>query len=190
MSLLKSILGGKSFLGVDIGTSSIKISEISKIGNSLHLTNYGILETYSYLERLNQSFQTSTLKISEEFTAPMLKLLVQKMKTKVRQANVSLSAFSVFSTLVEIPAMNDSEMKKFIDLQAQQYVPVPLQTVALDWMRVGEKMDNTGTKKSQILLVAIPRDLIIKYQNIFSFAGLKLISVEVEGMSLARVLTR
>ncbi|MST04323.1 MAG: hypothetical protein EXS49_02025, partial [Candidatus Pacebacteria bacterium] len=189
MSLFSSILKGNSFLGVDIGTTSIKIAEVLKSGNGLTLGNYGILDIYSYLERFNEAFQTSSLKISEEVVTPMLKLLVDKAGFKTKEANASISAFSVFTTLAEVPVMTDSEMKKFIDLQAQQYIPLPLNTVALDWMRVGERVDDSGLKKNQILLVAVPKDLIAKYQSIFAHAGLKLVSLEVEGMSLARSLS-
>ncbi len=190
MSLFSSILKGNSFLGVDIGTTSIKIAEVLRSGNTLTLGNYGVLDIYSYLERFNEAFQTSSLKISEEVVGPMLKLLVQKAGFKTKEANASISAFSVFTTLAEVPAMTDSEIKKFIDLQAQQYIPLPLNTIALDWMKVGERVDESGLKKNQVLLVAVPKDLISKYQSIFAYAGLKLVSLEVEGISLARALTR
>ena len=85
MSLFSSLLGGETYLGVDIGTTSIKAVEIerSKKGKPV-LKNYGILETYNYLERFNEVLQTSSLKLVDIETATYLKLLKKKAGLKPR----------------------------------------------------------------------------------------------------------
>jgi len=59
-------------LGIDIGTTSIKAVEISKGKIKPELKNYGILESYGHLERINSAIQTSSLKIAENDTAELL----------------------------------------------------------------------------------------------------------------------
>ena len=72
-----NFFGGRSVLGVDIGTTSIKIAELSRKEERPVLINYGILETKDYLAHPNQVIQSSSLKISEKETAETLKILLR-----------------------------------------------------------------------------------------------------------------
>ena len=62
---VKGVFSNSHILGVDIGTTSIKMVEVSKKGGGLVLENYGILETLEYLKRGNAALQTSALKIAK-----------------------------------------------------------------------------------------------------------------------------
>ncbi len=190
MSFFSSIIGGpQSFLGVDLGTASIKVAEIRKAGDQVRLENYGILESLSYLERFNEVIQASSLKLSETHAATYLKILLNRTGVKAKVAVASVPAFSAFSTLIEAPQMSTGETKNFIELQAKQYVPMPLSEVAFDWVKVGDRMDEGGIPKQQLLLVSIPKENVEKYQKLFKIVGIELKEIEVEGMALARSLT-
>jgi type IV pilus assembly protein PilM len=189
MAFFKSIFGEKRLLGVDIGTTSIKVAEIGEEKDGLKLLNYGMLETFGYLERFNEALQSSILKLSEDTTAKYLKLLLEKSHIQTINAIASLPAFMAFSTLIEVPQMSDTDVKKFIEFQAKQYIPLPLETVAFEWIKVGERTEGFETK-DQLLLISIPNEHIQRYGKIFENAGLKLEAIELEGVSLARVLSR
>jgi type IV pilus assembly protein PilM len=94
----------------------------------------------------------------------------------------------VFSTLIEVPVATESEIKKFIEFQGSQYIPLPLNEVAVDWMRVGERRAEDGVTKQQVLLVSIPNEQIERYKSICRAVGLRLVSIETEGVSIARAL--
>jgi len=190
MSFIKSILGiDKPVLGVDIGTASIKLAEIGKIDGKITLKNYGILSTEGYLTRFNEAFQTSSLKLSLEGAASYIKFLIKKSNIAAKTVIASVPSFLSFSTLVEVPQMSNSELKKFVANQAAQYIPMPLELVTMDWIKVGERKDETGSLKDQLLLISIPNEQVEVYKKIFEHAGLKLESVELEGMSSARALS-
>ncbi|HEY4475777.1 MAG TPA: type IV pilus assembly protein PilM [Candidatus Paceibacterota bacterium] len=189
MSFFDSFLSKQPILGVDIGTTSIKVAEVSKADGPPTLNNYGILETYGYLERFNEALQTSSLKLSEKNIAGYLKILLEHSRIRARTAIASIPAFLAFSTLIEAPTMSESEVRKFMEIQGKQYIPMPLSAVTIDWLKVGERRDESGEQKYQLLIVSIPNEQIEKYQNIFKASGLKLVSVEVEGMSIARSLS-
>ena len=63
-------------LGIDIGTTNIKAVELNQSGDKIRLENYGLLETYGYLERPNAAIQSGYFKIVEEITADLLKKLL------------------------------------------------------------------------------------------------------------------
>lgn len=188
-NFLQSLFGGGAYLGIDIGTTAIKLVELSKRGNIFELRNYGFLESYGHLERLNNALQTSTLRMMDREIVELLKLLLRTSKTKTKNAVISIPSFSAFITLLELPEMSREEVGQAIPYQARQYVPLPMTEVAIDWLKVGEREDEQGAKKQQVLLIAVPMEHIKKYQDICKAAGLRLIALEVESLSLARALT-
>lgn len=185
---LKPLIGSRSYLGVDIGTTSIKLVEVSKGDKRPKLKNYGILETYNHLERVNNAIQANGLKIMEKETAELLKTLLKKAKINSRNVIASLPSFSVFTTLIEIPQMSKVDTAKTISFQIRQYIPLPVTETAIEWLKVGEKEDEQGFVKQQMLIISIPNEQINRYKNIFKLAGLKLIALEMESLSLIRAL--
>jgi type IV pilus assembly protein PilM len=178
-----------SYVSVDIGTASIKTAVIDKSGGTPVIKNYAILESHGHLDRVNNAIQTSSLKILDTETAEMLKKLFKEMGVSTVNVVASLPAFSVFTSLLEMPSMSSEEMAQAIQFQARSFVPLPLTEITIDWIPVGEYTDDKGTKKQRIFLVAIPNEQIHKYKQIFQLAGLKLTTLEVETLSLARLLT-
>lgn len=188
-NFFKSTIGLGSRLGVDLGTTAIKIAEISSGRGQAELNNYGILETHGHLERINSAIQTGSLKIIEKDTIELLKMLLKEGNFGTKEAVASIPSFSAFTTLLEIPQMSNVEIVKTMQYQVEQYIPLPISEVAIDWFKVGQRQDDQGFVKDQILLISIPNDLIQGYKNIFRICGLKLSSLEVETVSLARALS-
>lgn len=177
-----------SYLAVDIGTTSIKAMEIAGGGKAPRVVNYGFLESSGYLARANQALQTSSLKIFEEDVIALLKTLLKQMGVSTKEAYASLPLFSVFTAVLDFPPMDQKEIEKAIVYQARQYVPLPLEEVALDWMKVGDYQDEKGFAHQKVLLISVPREQIKRYQRIFSAAGLTLRALEIESLSLVRLL--
>lgn len=185
----KKAVGLRSYLGVDIGTTSIKIAEISGTQQEPELKNYGILETHGHLERINSAIQTNTLKIVEKDTIELLKMLLRESDFKTKEAIASIPSFSAFTTLLELPQMSEAEIVKTMQYQINQYIPLPITEVTIDWFKVGQRQDEQGFIKDQILLISVPNELIQRYQNIFRMCNLRLKFLEVEAISLARALS-
>src|SRR5688572_10736680 len=87
-----------SVLGLDIGTTSIKMVEVGHGAKLPKLLNYGMLETRSSVSRANTAFQTSTLKLFDREVGNFLKILIEKMKPHTNQVIVSIPLFSAFTT--------------------------------------------------------------------------------------------
>lgn len=185
--LIKKFSPG-AYLGVDIGTTSIKVAELLKTPKGLRLSNYGLLESYGHLERFNDAIQTSSLKLLGKETAEMLKLLIKKSKIKTKRAIASIPLFAAFTILLEVPSMSSEEITQSMQFQARQYIPLPINEMALEWIKVGEYTDEKGFSKQQIFLISIPNDTIGRYKDIFNSAGLNLEAIELENISLTRAL--
>lgn len=179
----------ESYLAVDIGTASVKMVELDNSREKLMLKNYAMLEVGGHLERPNDAIQTSSLKIIDKETAGLLRILMNEMRTKAKSAVASLPAFSAFTTLVDFPVMSTEEISKTMQYQARSFIPLPLTEVTLDWLPIVRFTDEKGIKKQRLFLTAIPNEQIRRYQNIFRLAGLNLQILEIETLSLARILT-
>lgn len=179
---------GGSALGIDIGTTALKVVEIKKAGDVFSLENYALLETKDYLEHPNQAIQKSSLKLSENDITATLKLLLRDMRPKSKLTIAALPSFATFATLLDFPALDDAETDKAISFQAAQFIPLPIAEVSLEWRRLSEYADKDGVRHQRVLLVAVPNDVIKIYTNICKRAGLKLIALEAEAFSLARAL--
>ncbi len=177
-----------AYLGVDIGTTSIKVAELSGSKNNVTLSNYALLESFGHYERANNVIQANSVKISEKETTALLKILLNKVKFRTRLAIASIPPFSSFVTLLELPAMSEEETNKAMAFQIRQSVPLPLAEIAVDWIRVGQRQDENGFEKQQILLIAIPNEVISCYKSIFKNAGLSLRALEIENLAAARAL--
>lgn len=173
-------------LGVDIGTTSIKMVEVGEGKRLPRLMNYAFLESQSSLTRANTVFQTSTLKLFDEDMAEFLKQAIGKMRPGATNAFASIPGFSAFMTVLNFPEMSDKDLQKSMAFQAKQYVPLPLSEVAIDWIKVGDYTDDKGFKFQQVLLISVPQEQIRKYQTIFKKAGLILEALEIESLSLVR----
>jgi type IV pilus assembly protein PilM len=177
-----------SYLSVDIGTTSIKIVEVRPSSKGPEVVNYGLLESSGYLARANQALQTSSLKIFEADIIQLLKTLVDEMHVGTKAAFASLPLFSIFTTILDFPRMVPKEIEKALVYQAKQYVPLPLEEVALDWLTAGEYQDDKGFAHQKVLLISVPHAEIKRYQRICSAAGLTLKALEIESLSLTRLL--
>ncbi|MBS3903268.1 MAG: type IV pilus assembly protein PilM [Anaplasmataceae bacterium] len=177
-----------TYLGVDIGTTSIKVVEVKQGKQLPQVVNYGFSEESRYLGRPSNAIQTSALKIFDQEASEILMAIIRKMKPSTKEVIASLPSFSAFMTVLSFPEMTASELGKSITYQAKQYIPLPLSEVAMEWVKVGEYVDEQGFKVQQVLLISVPQENIKKYQQIFKTAGLNLHWLELESMSVGRVL--
>ncbi len=169
----------KKFLGIDIGTSFIKIVEISRFGHRRKLENYGSLSASVLYEKPFRTFEKSTLLLSSNDIAKAIRAIIEEAKINTSQAIFSIPDFSTFFTNFELPPMSKEELSQAVRFQARQHVPVPLAEVTLDWQTIGD---------GKILLVAVPNEVINQYQEIARISQLELVALEAEVFSLVRPL--
>lgn len=178
----------KEILGIDIGTTSIKIVEARRGTRGPEITNYGILEAGDYLGRANSALQTSALQLFERETVDLLRLTLQKMKVRATRAIFSIPIFSYFYTVIDLPHMTEAEIGKNIEHQARQYVPFPSAELFVEWVRLDEYEDERGFAHTPVFFMAIPKEHVQKYRAISEALGLELRALEMESMSVARSL--
>lgn len=182
----------QSVLGVDIGSSSVKIVQVAKKGGRAVLETYGELSLGPYgSTEIGRATSLPPEKISEA-----LKDLMREAKTTATSCGVAIPFGSTFMTILEIPRVPEKELASVIPLEARKYIPVPISEVALDWWVIPREEESVllmeGEKtaiqdqKISVLVVAIHNDTLAKYQDVVTKAGLKATFFEIEIFSAMR----
>lgn len=169
----------KSKLGIDIGTSSIKVVQLKKEADAYALLTYGVVNV-NYPTAAPMDFDV----IGQ--TAVILKELVAKSAATTKKVVASLPNNIVFISVIEMPAMSERELKSAIEWEAHRYVPLPLEEVTLSWSILGEPRASGANLK--VLLTAVPTTVIDNYLKMFKLAGLDPIALEIEALALIRSL--
>ncbi|MFH1180794.1 MAG: type IV pilus assembly protein PilM [bacterium] len=178
----------KKFLGVDIGTSAIKIVELQRRGDRKKLENYGEVKASVLYEKPFRTFEKSSLLLSSQDIARAIYAVIQEAKIKTKDCVFSIPDFSSFFTNFELPQMTKEELPQAVNYEARQHIPMPLGEVTLDWQVVGGNLPIEQKEKLKILLVAVPNEVINQYQEIAQICQLNLFGLEPEVFGLIRSL--
>ncbi len=172
-----------TFLGVDIGKSSLKIVEISG-EKEITLENYGELFMRDFTGKSPVKESEWSLFYSSNEIAEAMKYLLKEAEIKARNAYFSIPDFVSFFAFFTIPPMKREEVVSAIELHSRQYIPFPVSDAALDCFLEEEEEG----KPRKVNLIAIPNKVISQYQEISRLSGVKIISLEGEMFSLIRAL--
>lgn len=175
-------MNGKVSLGLDIGTSIIKVVALQKDTSSISLVGVA--------SRVVQSagLQSESL-IDWERLAQEIKETIQAANAASRFVHAALPENQVYTKVVEMPNLSDRELSSAIRWEAEQYIPLPMSEAVLDYQQVARTgQDKQG--KMQVLLVAAPLTLIHKYQKIMSLSNLTPLTFEPDMLATIRVLIK
>lgn len=175
--------GSKRFLGIDIGTLSIKVVELERKKKLIRLSNYGEVKTSSLKKRPFRIFYENSISLSDREVARTISAILKEAKIEGRDVSFSIPDFASFFVSFKIPAMDKDEIPQAVQYEVRPYVPVPINEVALDWTIIEGDPSKTDLK---VLVVAIPNEVVSQYQEIAQMAELNLKTLESEVFALAR----
>lgn len=190
------LLRKNRFIGIDFGTSAIKVVELSLKNQQACLENYGWVE-FDVVSKGKPNLGLIP-KVYNQKLKICLEELLKKLELKSKKAYISMPGFTGLITLIDFPEMEKEELKKAIQFEAHKYIPTPLNEVALSWdivARENEKGINNfyGAKKdfsakNQILLVAALKRDVERYEKLVKDSGLDICAIELETFALVRSL--
>ncbi len=192
MAIFGTLFGkkGGSVLGIDIGSSSIKVVQLRKKGGQAILETYGALALGPYAQiEIGRATRLPVEKVIEA-----LKDILREAKTTTTSSAVAIPFSASLMTLIEMPKVGMKELSQMIPLEARKYIPVPITEVALDWSVIPRNEDARSddgkapisSNKVDVLLVAIHNDILANYQDIISKVKLDTSFFEIEIFSTMR----
>ncbi len=168
----------KSYLGLDLSSTAVKLLELAKTSDGYRVESYAVapLPPGSIIENGISN---------PENVADAIDSAVVKSKTKSKTAAVCVSGSSVITKVIDMEAdMNDEDRELQILDDAEQYIPFPIEEVALDFEILREMPDND--ERVEVLLAACRRDVIEARKDVLSMANVTAKVVDIEAYAMER----
>jgi type IV pilus assembly protein PilM len=173
----------QSAIGVDIGTSAIKVVQLRREKGRVLLETYGALSLgpYAGLE-IGRATALSADKLGDA-----LKDVLREANVTVTDAAVSIPYASSLISVIRLPAAVERQLAQVVPIEARKFIPVAMTEVQLDWFVVGGPVNKSDpAAKIEVLLVAIHNDTIAKFRAIAAAAALQVAFFEIEVFSATR----
>lgn len=186
-------------VGIDIGSSSIKVVQLKKEGGVAVLDTYGALALGQYSEGgvIGQVVSLDSQTLSKALTDVL-------SETHITSKNVvlGLPSVSCIIFILQLPAeIEEKDFPVVIPNEAKKFIPVSMADVSLDWYVIPRREDSGsesqalsesgGEARMSILVVATLNETLVKYTEIMQKSGLPMDALEIEVFSHIRsVLTR
>lgn len=171
-----------SVIGIDIGSSAIKVIQIKKDNNRAVLETYGELALGPYEgTQVGRSTRLTTDKVVEA-----LNDIIKEAKVTTKIGSLAIPMKASMVTLVRLPKNVDQEkLSTLVPIEARKYIPVPADEVTMDWFTVPQA-DPEKAEFFEVIAVAIHNDTLSKYNTIITNSGIETNFLEVEMFSTAR----
>lgn len=167
--------------GIDIGATKIKVVWLDKEKDGYKLNSVMAVPTPE------KGLLSESPLDQEEMAQTLLKLLSDS-SISVRAANVALPENQVYTRVIEMPVLSDKELVSAIYWEAEQYIPVSLTSVTLDYKVLRRPDPSEPNPKMDVLLIGAPTVLIDKYEKILATAGITINALETEILSAIRAI--
>lgn len=188
--------GSKSVLGVDIGSSAIKVVQLKKSNGKAILETYGAISLGPY-------GNTDIGSVTNLQTDAVVKALIDVMKESnvtIRSGVIAIPSSSSLIFTISLPdKITEDKFASVIPIEVRKYIPVPISEVTLDWFVLPKDSDSTESNnlkdpniktlpdlRTEVLVVAIHNDILSRYREILTKTDIHSDSFEMEIFSNIR----
>ena len=165
-------------LGLDISSTSVKLLELSKNGSRYRVEAYGV-------EPLPPNAVVEKNIADVEGVGDAVKRLVARTKAGARTSAVAVAGSAVITKTIEMDAsLSDDDMENQITVEADQYIPYPLDEVAIDFEVMG--LSEHSGEQVEVLLAACRRENVELREAALDLGGVKARVVDIEAHAMKR----
>ncbi len=187
----------KSAIGLDIGSSSIKVVQLRKEKGKALLETYGEIALGPYAS----AESGKAVRISAESVLPAVRDLLRESNVVATAAGVSVPFSAAMTRVIKVPRLSKEQLSKIIPIEARKFIPMPLNEVILNWFVLPERSYVESEQKKistsifgqdkqvdfqEALIVAIHKDAVANMQSIVKQLELNVSFFELEAFSSIR----
>ncbi len=170
--------------GLDINDSSLKIIKLEKKQGKFSIASFGHSEIKAGV------VESGIIKNEKELAQAIRSACnsVKGKKLKTKYAVISLPEEKSFLQVIQMPKMSRGELKSAIVFEAENYIPLPIEQVYLDFQAIAPLED--GLDHIDVLIAATPKKIVDSYVSCVESAGLIPLSAEIKSQSIVRALVK
>jgi type IV pilus assembly protein PilM len=166
----------RSLAGLDITTSSIKFIELVQQGRGYRV------ECYAAEPSPPNSITEKTI-VDSDAVGEAVRRVIKRAATKSTEVAIAISGDAAITKVIQMPShLNENDMEAQVEIQADQYIPFPMEEVSFDFQVVGESPNDPDMV--DVLLVATRTENVDQRRAAVEAAGLKARIVDVEPFAL------
>lgn len=180
MNTQKLFYKDKPLFGLDIGSNSIKVMQVTRDGKHVSVNGYGVVrfDTIGTKDGMITGY--------EPLAKAMLELFDKHINGKIttRRVAATIPASNAYSRVMNLPAsLSKKELDQAVRFEAEQYIPLPIEDLYIDYSVTGIKEENR-----EILVVAVPKKIIDSYVRFFELVGLEVVAIETTISAASRLI--
>jgi type IV pilus assembly protein PilM len=165
---------GRNALGLDIGSSSIKLVQLKESKKGISLASFSMAPLPSEAI-VDGALMNSTAVVDT------IQGMISNQKLKNRQVAISISGHSVIIKKISLPAMTPEELDESIKWEAEQYIPFDVNDVYIDYQILQTRPEQG---QMDVLLVAAKKEIVDEYAGVVREAGLEPICVGIDCLTI------
>lgn len=162
-------------VGLDIGSSSIKLLELAEMKGGYQLRNFGIAPLPP--EGIVDGALMDSVTIVDS-----IKGLTSALRIKTKDVVTSVTGHSVIVKKINIPVMTEDELEESIQWEAERYIPFDINDVNIDFQIIGPTEGNE--ELMDVVLVAAKKDIINDYLSVIVEAGFNPVIVDIDSFAI------
>ncbi len=176
---------GGTFIGLDIGTQTIKVVEVRGAGNSLTVTAVGIDNTPPGL------VQGGHIADPKELGAAVKAVLAKAGIRGGRVVSSAAGANTVVVRVIEVPKMTPKELAETMKWEVERHIPFAANDVEMSFQAIDDPQQVTADPNNpnmEVLLAVAQRDMVANHLQVIQATGLKPVAIDVEPLAVGRAL--
>lgn len=172
------ILGGsgKSSVGLDIGSHSVKVVELTRSGRGLKLSRYAVVE-------LTPGTVVDGEVVNRDHLVESIRDALAKAGIKTKTVSSAVSGRSVIVRRIPMEKMTEAQARQAIHWEAEQHIPFRVDEVSIDFKILNEE---SSPGQMEVLLVAAKKEGIHLHRSMIQGAGIRTSAVDLEQFALLR----
>lgn len=168
-------LKAKNLLGVDIGSSSIKIAEVRQSGKTVSLVDYAQVSNVPMAIRKGRIYES-------DLVAASVRSALDQLKTRNKKCAIGLAGTTMIVKKISVPQMDPKLLAEQIGWEAEQYIPFNIEEVQLAYHIIGP---SAVSDSMDVLLIAAQKEVVSKNIEVLALAGLDASVVDISAFALA-----
>lgn len=177
---MKIIKGVGDFFALDIGTNAVRVVQLSSSGS-----DSWTLQHYGYAP-LDEKVAASSSEEGRRRLGEVIMTAVGQSGTRTKNVAIGLPSSKTFTTVIDVPAMSEAELRSTIKYQVDQYIPMSVDEAKVDWALLGKSLHDP--QKQEVLLTSTAIEYAEDRLEFIEGLGLNVIAAEPDPIAMIRSL--
>ncbi len=167
------------FFALDIGTTAVRVVELRQNGDAWSLVRYGSAP-------VDIKVATSDAMDDQRRLGQVITNLVTQAGLTTHNVVVGMPSNKTFATVVDLPDLPPQELAATIKYQAEQFIPMAIEDVKVDWAVLGKSLRDNA--KIEVLLASVSNKFSEARLDLVESLGLNVVALEPDSLALVRSL--